>query len=594
MNDGAEFILVGGALLLAAIGTSLVASRLRLPALLLFLAIGMAVGSDGAGWIQFSDYELAGQVGTAALALILFDGGLSASTGELRQVLRPSLRLAILGTIITAVVTGMVAATLFDGSLTTGLLIGSILAATDTAAVFGVLRASSLRRRLAATLEGEAGLNDPVAVLLVLGFMKWIQQPDYGLLDMAALFLKEATIGLGCGMLVGSLAARGLERIRLPTAGLYPVAALGAAGVAFGSAQSLGGSGFLAVYLTGVLLASRDIQAKQTIASFHQGLAWLAQITLFMTLGLLVSPSHLGSVAGDAILVALALMLLARPVAVVLSTMSDHFSPEERVLLSWAGLRGAVPVVLATFPVIEGIPGSAMFFDIVFFTVVISTAVQGSTFERLAHKLGLTTAEPPLPRPLAEFGTIRRLGAELVEDPVAVDDSIVGRRVGDLGLPEEASLSVIVRGDAVVPPHDTTQIRAGDTLHLLVREEVAGHIPELLHRWRDPFWTPTATTVPEEPEGLLTRPWASADGDPSDPEMIAGALVLERLRARADEAGALVRLENGQLAVTGPSVAVGNAGLVRRYAGARLGVAADRAEQGWWREVITALRAERV
>src|SRR3954451_24972172 len=340
MTSGAEFILIGGALLLAAIGTSLVASRLRLPALLLFLAIGMAVGSEGTGWIQFSDYQIAGEVGTAALALILFDGGLSARTDELRTVIRTSLRLSIGGTLITALVAGVVAATLFRGSLVNGLLLGSILAAPDTAAVFGALRASSLRRRLAATLEGEAGLNDPVAVLLVLGFMNWIQQPGYGLVDMLALFAKEATIGVGCGLLVGHLAADLLKRVRLPTPGLYPVAALAAAAVAFGSGESLGGSGFLAVYLTGVLLADRSIQAKQTITSFHQGLAWLAQITLFMTLGLLVSPGHLGSVAGDAILLAIALMFLARPIAVALSTLSDRFSPEERLLLSLAGLRG--------------------------------------------------------------------------------------------------------------------------------------------------------------------------------------------------------------------------------------------------------------
>jgi cell volume regulation protein A len=282
-------------------------------------------------------------------------------------------------------------------------------------------------------------------------------------------------------------------------------------------------------------------------------------------------------------------MLLARPIAVVLSTVSDGFSSEERLLLSWAGLRGAVPVVLATFPVIEGIPGSTKFFDVVFFTVVISTAVQGSTFEPLARRLGLTTAEPPLPRPLAEFGTIRGLGAELVEYPVTDGDSIVGRRVGDLGLPEEASLNVIVRGDAVVPPHNSTQIRVGDTLHLLVREEVAGVIPDLLHRWHDPLWTPSAN-APAAPEGLLTRPWAVTDGDAADPEMVVGALVVERLRARADQAGALVLLENGRLAVTGPSVAVGDLGLVRRYAGVRLAVADDRAERGWWREVISALR----
>ncbi|MFL5842487.1 MAG: potassium/proton antiporter [Thermoleophilaceae bacterium] len=589
MTGGAGFILVGGALVLAAIAASLAAASLRFPALLLFLGVGMAVGSDGAGWIRFSDYELAGQVGTVALALIIFDGGLGAHTAELRKVIGPSLRLATLGTVITALVTGLVAATLFGGSLLKGLLLGSILSTTDTAAIFGVLRTSSLRRRLASTLEGEAGLNDPVAVLLVIGFISWIQRPDYGLPDMLGLFAKEATIGAGCGLLVGRLAAEGLQRLRLPTAGLYPVAALGTAAVAFGSAETLGGSGFLAVYLAGLLLASRPIQAQQTIASFHQGLAWLAQIGLFLTLGLLVSPGQLGRVAGSAIVLALAIMLLARPLAVWASTLSDRFSGAERVLLSWAGLRGAVPVVLATFPVVAGVPGSTEFFDVAFFTVVISTALQGTTFEPLARRLGLTTTEPPLPRPLAEFGTLRGLGAELVEYPVAAADSIVGLRIADLGLPDDASLNVIVRGDAVIPPHDSTQIRAGDTLHLLVREEAAAQIPQLLHRWRNPVWAPAATVTPDAAEGLVTRPWTAADGDAWDPELVEGALVVDVLRTRGDRAGALVRLENGRLAVTGPSLAFGSAGLVRSYARRRLGGSGDRAEQGWWREVVAAL-----
>jgi cell volume regulation protein A len=587
MTGEAEFILIGGALVVAAIGTSLAAARLGLPALLLFLGLGMAVGSDGAGWIQFFDYRLAGEVGTGALALILFDGGLSARTSELRQTLGPALRLAIVGTVVTAFLTGVAAAALFGLSTIEGLLLGSILATTDSAAVFGLLRTSSLRRRVASTLEGEAGFNDPVAILLVIGFMTWLKRPDYGVPDMLWLFAREGIIGLVCGLLVGRAAAEGLQRVRLPTAGLYPVAALASGAVAFGAAQSLGGSGFLAVYLAGVMLASRPIQGQQTIASFHQGLAWLAQITLFLTLGLLVSPGQLGGVAGNSILLAIALALIARPIAVAISTAADRFTGEERVLLSWAGLRGAVPVVLATFPVIEGIPGSTQFFNIVFFTVVISTAVQGTTFEPLARRLGLTTAEPPLARPLAEFGTVRGLRGELVEYPVTAGDSIVGRRVGDLGLPREASLNVIVRDNEVVPPHESTQVRAGDTLHLLIREEAAGQIPELLYRWRNPVWDTAGAAPPDE--GLVTRPWTAADGPASDPELVEGALVVDVLRTRSDRDGALVRLENGRHAVTGTSVASGSAGLMRSYATRRMAVATSHDEQAWWREVAATL-----
>jgi cell volume regulation protein A len=584
-----ELILVAGSLLIAAIAGSVLAASLRLPVLLLFLAVGMAVGSDGTGWIQFSDYGLAGQVGTVALALILFDGGLSAHTDGLREVLGPALRLAVGGTIITAVVTGLVAAALFGLPPLEGLLLGSILASTDTAAVFGILRASSLRRRLESVLEGEAGFNDPVAVLLVIGFINWIKQPDYGVVEMLGLFAKEVIIGTSCGLLVGRLASEALRRVRLPNAGLYPVASLSAAAVAFGASESLGGSGFLAVYLAGLLLASGPIQSEQSITSFHQGLAWLAQIALFLTLGLLVSPGHLGLVAGDGILLALTLAFLARPLAVRLITARDRFSRAERILLSWAGLRGAVPVVLATFPVTEGIAGSTRFFDVVFFTVVVSTSLQGTTFEPLARRLGLTTTGPPLPRPLADYGTRRGLGAELIEYPVASGDSIVGRRVRDLGLPDEAALNVIVRGDAALPPHDSTQIQAGDTLHFLIREEAADQIPAFLRRWRNAAWVPADPSIPSEPVGLITRPWTAADGDPSDPELVNGALVVEVLRMRGDQDGALVRLENGSHAVTGTSLALGSPGLVRRYAARRMAAAEDRPEQRWWREVISAL-----
>jgi potassium/hydrogen antiporter len=589
VGGGAEFILIGGALLLAAIAGSVVAAGIRVPVLLLFLAVGMAVGSDGTGWINFSDYDLAGQVGTLALALILFDGGLSANYPALRKAIKPALRLAVGGTIITALVTGVVAASLFGLPLLEGLLLGSILASTDTAAVFGILRASSLRHGLGAVLEGEAGFNDPVAVLLVIGFINWIERPDYGLVNLLGLFAKEATIGAACGLLVGRLGWMGLQRVRLPTAGLYPVASLAIAGVAFGAAESLGGSGFLAVYLAGLALASQPIQAEQSVMSFHQGLAWLAQTALFLTLGLLVSPSHLSAVAGDGLLLALTLAFVARPIAVRLMTLRTEFTHAERLLLSWAGLRGAVPVVLATVAVTEGLAGSTRFFDDVFFAVVVSTALQGTTFEPLARRLGLTTTGPPLPRPIADYGTRRSLGVQLVEYPVAAADSIVGRRVGELGLPEAASLNVIVRGKAALPAHDSTQIRVGDTLHLLVRDEVAEQIPEFLRNWRNAAWLPAGGSDPTEPVGLITRPWTAADGDPSDPEVVNGALVVDVLRKRGDRDGALVRLENGSHAVTGSSLALGSTPLIRRYAVRRMSAAENRPEQRWWHEVTAAL-----
>jgi potassium/hydrogen antiporter len=483
MSDG-QLILVAGTMLAAGLLASLLAVHVRVPALVLFLGLGMIVGSDVTGWIYFDDYELARSIGIVALGLILFEGGLAAGFREIRAVLRPAISLALVGTILTAVIAGLVAAWLFDFSVLEGLLLGSILAATDGAAIFSILRGSTLRRRLARTLEGEAGLNDPVAVLLVLGFIDWIDKPGYGVFDMLGLFASQFAIGGVLGLVVGWLGAEGLKRVRLASSGLYPVASLTAAALAYGAADSIGGSGFLAVYITGLVFGSAAIPARRTIAAFHEGLAWIAQLALFFTLGLLIFPRQLGDIALEGSVLALVLVLVARPAAAFLSTLAERFSAAERIALGWGGLRGAVPVVLATFPVIEGIPRSVEFFNIVFFAVVLSTVLQGMTFEPLARRLGVTTNEPALPRPLAESGTIRGLGAEVVEYPVAGGDAIVGLAVRDLELPREALVNVIVRGDEAIPPRGSTRIAAGDRLHVLVRREASDQFPELLERWR--------------------------------------------------------------------------------------------------------------
>ncbi|MEA2467209.1 MAG: potassium/hydrogen antiporter, partial [Thermoleophilaceae bacterium] len=464
MPDG-QLILVAGALLAAALAASLLAGRIRVPGLVLFLGLGMAVGSDGAGWIEFGDYERARTIGVVALALILFEGGLVAGFREIKPVLPAAVSLALVGTLVTAAISGLVAAWLFDLSTLEGLLLGSIFASTDGAAIFALLRGSTLRRKLARTLEGEAGFNDPIAVLLVVGFIDWIQKPDYGLIDMIGLFAQQIGIGAVAGLGVGWLAVQGLRRISLATAGLYPVATIATAALAFGAADSVHGSGFLAVYLAGLMLGSAPIPAKSTVTTFHQGLAWVAQLTMFMVLGLLVFPSQLGPVALEGTALALVLVFVARPVATALATLGLGFDWRERVVLGWAGLRGAVPVVLATFPVIEHVPGSLEFFNIVFFAVIVSTLLQGTTFEPLAQRLGVTTSDPALPRPLTEAGTIRKLGAEVVEYGVGAEDAVVGRRVRQLGLPRDALLNVIVRGGQAIPPRGSTRIEADDRLH---------------------------------------------------------------------------------------------------------------------------------
>jgi cell volume regulation protein A len=593
MSDG-ELILVAAALLAAGIGASLLASRIRLPGLLLFLAVGMAIGSDGLGWIAFEDYELARTIGVVALALILFEGGLSAGFDEIRPVLRPSLSLAILGTLGTAVICGFAASWLFDLSTLEGMLLGAIISSTDGAAIFALLRESTLRRRLARTLEGEAGFNDPVAVLLVIGFIEWIDQPDYGVLDMVFLFFRELGIGAVVGLAVGWLALHALRNAKLASPGLYPVATLSTAGLAFGGAATLHGSGFLAAYLAGLMLGSARIPAKQTVTVFHQGLAWVAQIAMFLALGLLVFPSELDDVWLEGTALALLLVFIARPLPAALATAFESFTARERLVLGWAGLRGAVPVVLATFAVIEDIPHgqSREFFNIVFFAVVISTLLQGTTVEWLARKLGVTTTEPALPRPLVETGTVRRLGAEIVEYPVGPDDAIVGQLVRELGLPRDALLSVIVRGEEALLPRGSTRIEADDRLHVMVREEVARDMPDLLERWRlGPVVLPQQTHVRLRAGTAVfsTRSWSAEDGDPGFPKEVEGVAVVQQLRTRRDKPGALVVLDDGRFAVTGPLLATGGPLQLQRYARRRLSSEDDAAARAWWQEVIGAL-----
>jgi potassium/hydrogen antiporter len=595
VTDG-ELILVAGALLAAGIGASLLAARVRLPGLLLFLGLGMLVGSDGTGWIDFGrtqeDYELARTIGIVALALILFEGGLTAGFEEIRPVLRSAVGLAVVGTFITAGLTGLAAIWLFDLGTLEGLLLGSIIASTDGAAIFALLRGSTLRRPLARALEGEAGLNDPVAVLLVVGFVEWIQEDDFGAVDMVFLLLQELGIGLAAGLAVGWLAVQSLRRVRLDTVGLYPVATLATAALAFGAADALHGSGFLSAYLAGLTLGSARIPATRTVTVFHQGLGWVAQIVMFLTLGLLVFPSELGGAAVEGTALALVLVLLARPVATFVSTAFDRFSTADRIVLGWAGLRGAVPVVLATFPVIDGVEDSLDFFNIVFFAVVISTLVQGTTFEPLAKRLGVTTSEPALPRPLAETGTIRRLGAEIVEYPVTPEDAVVGHRVRELGLPRDALLSVIVRGDEAVLPRGSTRVEAGDRLHVVVRSEVARGMDEVVSRWSTgPVSGDAAARGPITGSSVFSsRRWdEERDGDPAYPREIEGVEVREHLRTRRDKRGALVSLTDGRYAVTGPTVAMGSPRQIQSYARRQLAREKDDTARAWWQEVIGAL-----
>ena len=344
MSD-AELLLIAGLLMAAGLAAAKVADRARVPGLLLFLGLGMLAGSDGIGGVEFDDYELTQTLGTIGLVLILFEGGLAAGWREIRPVIGTAISLAVIGTAVTAAIAGVAATWLFDLDLLEGLLVGAAVAATDSAAIFAVLRGSRLRRRLARSLEGESGLNDPVAVLLVVGLIDWIQLPDYGAIDMLGEFALKHSVGLVIGLAVGFGARAAFRRLDLPSPGLYPVASLGTAALAFGLAELPHGSGFLSVYIAALVLGTGPVPARGSTIAFHQGMSWIAQISLFFLLGMLVFPSRLGEVAVEGLALAAVLIFIARPFAALLATAAAPFEMRERVMLGWAGLRGAVPIL---------------------------------------------------------------------------------------------------------------------------------------------------------------------------------------------------------------------------------------------------------
>lgn len=592
--EHADSILIAGLLLALAISTSVMARRARIPGLVLFLGIGILVGPDGLGIVEFVDINLAQTVGVIALALILFEGGLATGWREIQPVIGVSLSLATVGTLLTALITGFGAAYILDFGTLQALLIGGIVASTDGAAVFALLRGSTLRKRLARTLEAEAGLNDPVAILLVIGFIEWIQLPDYGVLDMIKLFVQELGIGTIVGLAVGSVAVYGIRAVSNVTSGLYPVATVATAATAFGLAQVMHGSGFLAVYIAGLILGSAALPAKRAITDFHDGVAWVSQIAVFLVLGLLFVPSSLGSLWWDALVVTLLLMFLARPVAVYIATFFARFEFREVVLLQWAGMRGAVPIVLATFPLIDGLADSNAIYNIVFFVVLASAVFQGTTFEWLAKKLDLTTTHRAVEPPLIQAGNIRKLGAEFFEFPIREGDAVAGHVVSELQLPREALVSVIVRGDEALLPRGSTQLEVGDRLHILVRGYLVKRVEELFELWREgPIGQEErqyARPIAGRPPIFSVRPWQDEMGDPGDPKVVGKVPVLRRVRTRHDEPGALVVLHDGRFAVSSNGIlAAGSPQQLRVYAVRRIERAESRSERAWWQEVAGAV-----
>ncbi len=553
-----ELILVAGLLLAVGLLAAKAADRVRVPGLLLFLGLGMLLGSEGIGGIDFggdpSDYELAQTLGTIGLILILFEGGLTAGWGEIRPVLGTAISLATIGTVVTAVITGFAAVALFDLSTLEGLLIGAAVAATDSAAIFAVLRGSHLKKSLARALEGESGMNDPVALLLVLGFIDWIQDPGYGLADMAGTLALKLALGIAFGVAIGFGARWCFRNLDLPNPGLYPVASIATVALAYGVPELVHGSGFLSVYIAALILGTGPVPAKPTVIAFHQGLSWVAQISLFALLGLLVFPSGLGEIAWEGLLLSATLIFVARPLAAFIASAFSPFNNRERLMLGWAGLRGAIPIWLATFPVVAGVGDNELIFNSIFFVVVTSTLIQGATFEPLARRLGVVSDEATLPPPLIETGIIHELGAESFVWRIREGDAAAGVMAKELELPREALVNLIVRDGEALPPRgldraawpatSSTSSPGSRCWTRFSSSPAAGATARLASR-RLPRCLPRGAS-----QVFTVRPWSDADGDPSAPAEIAGVTVASRLRTRRDGSGSLVVLADGRYAAT--------------------------------------------
>jgi cell volume regulation protein A len=471
-----QIVLLAAAVIVAGVVVASLAGRLRVPSLLVFMVLGMVLADDGLGVVHFADAELAQSVSVVALVLILFEGGLSLTWREARPVLAPALVLASAGVVVSAGVVGLAALLLLDVSATTAWLLGGVVASTDAAAVMSVLRGSPVPGRLSVLLEAESGLNDPIAALLTIGILEtWAGHGSVA--NWAVFGVQQVGLGTLTGVAVGLGGAWLAERAHLTGGGLFAVLASGLAGLAYASAAQVGGSGLIAVFLTGMLLGHRLPRHRHALRTVHEGFAFGAQMTVFLLLGLLVFPSDLPQVAGRGLVLVGVLVLVARPLAVLVSLPWFGFSRAELGLLSWVGLRGAVPIVLATFPLTEAYPDARLVFDLVFFVVLLSVAVQGPTIAPLARRLGLAAER----RSTATVMGLDHVAADLAE--LELDDAspVVGCRLEEHPMPPGARVSLIVRGRESVVPDGATVLEAGDVL--VVIADQSADLEELLAEW---------------------------------------------------------------------------------------------------------------
>lgn len=464
-----NILLIGSLLLFISILAGKTSYRFGVPTLLLFLAVGMLAGSEGIGGIYFDEPEIAQFIGIVALNFILFSGGLDTRWKSIKPVLWQGISLSTLGVLITALCIGVFAWQITDFSLMEGLLLGAIISSTDAAAVFSILRSKNLalRSNLRPTLELESGSNDPMAYFLTIAFLSLVMNPEDSVWSIIPMFFLQISIGAVAGFAFGQLSKLVINKIKLGFEGLYPVLVISLMFITFSATDALGGNGFLAVYLCGVYLGNQNLIHKNTIIRMFDGLAWLMQIVLFLTLGLLVFPSQVVPVVGVGLAIAAVLIFVARPIAVFLCLSFFKMKLKRRLYISWVGLRGAVPIVFATYPLIAGIEKANLIFNIVFFVSLTSVLIQGTSLAAVAHwfKVSLPSSEKklsPVDKILMDESKSHLQEIEIPENSIAV-----GKRIVDLKIPNGAIIAMITRDNNFITPKGNTVLEQNDILLIL-------------------------------------------------------------------------------------------------------------------------------
>lgn len=476
-----NILLIGSGLLFLSIIAGKTSFRFGIPTLILFLVIGMLAGSDGIGGIHFDDHRMARFIGIVSLNFILFSGGLDTEWKAVRPVLWQGVSLSTLGVLLTATSLGLFVYYIANFSLYEALLLGAIVSSTDAAAVFSILRSKkmALKSNLRPTLELESGSNDPMAYVLTISFLALVISPDKGLISVVYTFLSQMLIGGLAGYLMGRLSKFVINKIGLDFDGLYPVLVIALMFITYSLTDALYGNGFLAVYVCAVYLGNQQLIHKKTILQVYDGLAWLMQIVLFLTLGLLVFPSQIVPVMGIGLLISLFLIFVARPVSVMISLAFFRMKFRRRLYISWVGLRGAVPIVFATYPLMAGIDKASTIFHIVFFVSLTSVLIQGTTLTLSAKWLHVLLPDKVKARRRAFEVLMSEETKNMIRELKVPENGIaVGKKIVDLNFPQSAIIAMIKRGDKFITPNGSTVIEAGD--NLVVLSDNTQHIKKVI------------------------------------------------------------------------------------------------------------------